>query len=825
MIQVGAFAPDGKSLITCEHKQSNRPPERVYLIKHWEVGTGRELSEVTIEKVGHLSPSEDTPALSPDGSLLLTGDGKSKLVMRDTTTGKTAFEVPHQPAFGTPFAFSADKKIFAMGGHDGLVYVFDLQKGEELNRFKREEDGTENHGYHWPSLSPDGKTLVASTQTSIRIWDLTTGKLKREFEGCRGHVAFSSDGDYMACGDSKGICLIKVDPLREVRRFEAHGQFVLSLAFSRDGKKIVSALNHNIALWDVATGKRMNPIPGHEGVVYSLAFSPDGKLLASGGDDGKAFIWDPGTAKVRHELKGHYFATASLAFTPNGKALATGDGPTYFSNNYEAQIRLWDVQNGALLQHFYGHLGGVRFLAFSSNGKSLLSGGNDARARVWNMSDTTRLFQIRGGEGRRSGGFTANDEAVVIGNMDGELALWNAKTGKKIREFSSAEERRTVIHAQVLQDGKLASIESIESWRDRFRDHSVRLRIWDLESGKEERSFSVPEPYSFNGSPGCAISADGATAVIVKHDDRNPPIEIWDCATGNHLTNLTGHVNGISALVLSPDGKTLASGSADTTILLWRISGIRLLGAWRSLSGDKEEAARAAKAMMADPEETVLFLRDRLQTAAKLESAYARTILDLGNDDFDIREKASGKLEAAGAEAEVALRLALEARPAVEAQRRIEAILQKITGERDQTVLRLVADLGIKDGPEFDEAKAGAAFRKLRFMGISAERGLRQALEEANPVNPKGPPRRPRPYPDSPRARQAMGQVQRLLEELKLLSNDTSIDPNAASSLRSLAILADIGTPSCRAILEDLAKGEGTLSTEAKALLGRQRKP
>ena len=46
-------------------------------------------------------------------------------------------------------------------------------------------------------------------------------------------------------------------------------------------------------------------------------------------------------------------------------------------------------------------------------------------------------------------------------------------------------------------------------------------------------------------------------------------ITIWDVETGNDLETLSGHTKWIDTLVFSHDGKTLASGSSDGTILLW----------------------------------------------------------------------------------------------------------------------------------------------------------------------------------------------------------------------------------------------------------------
>ena len=49
-------------------------------------------------------------------------------------------------------------------------------------------------------------------------------------------------------------------------------------------------------------------------------------------------------------------------------------------------------------------------------------------------------------------------------------------------------------------------------------------------------------------------------------------IRLWDVATGEMLYILTGHTSVVLSVVFSPDGKTLASGSDDGTVLLWNLA-------------------------------------------------------------------------------------------------------------------------------------------------------------------------------------------------------------------------------------------------------------
>jgi len=76
-----------------------------------------------------------------------------------------------------------------------------------------------------------------------------------------------------------------------------------------------------------------------------------------------------------------------------------------------------------------------------------------------------------------------------------------------------------------------------------------------------------------------AISPDAQTIASGGLDDS---IKVWDRSTGALLRTLTGHNKPINCLSISPDGQTLVSGSDDDTIRLWHLADGKLL---RSLTG------------------------------------------------------------------------------------------------------------------------------------------------------------------------------------------------------------------------------------------------
>jgi len=63
-----------------------------------------------------------------------------------------------------------------------------------------------------------------------------------------------------------------------------------------------------------------------------------------------------------------------------------------------------------------------------------------------------------------------------------------------------------------------------------------------------------------------AISPDGKTLASGSEDNS---IKLWDMKTGKEIRSLTGHSDSVRSVAISADGKTLASGSEDNSIKLW----------------------------------------------------------------------------------------------------------------------------------------------------------------------------------------------------------------------------------------------------------------
>lgn len=316
----------------------------------WNVATG----EVVRVFAGMLE-SVNSVSLSDDGKRLVTASGNEfahgprAAQMWDLVAGnQVRIFKGHQ---GTVYsvAISRDGKRIASGGADDFARLWDADTGKELHKFLGQSGMVTT-----VALSHDGKWLAAGTGgTGVHSSDLeqnfgarvfnvntrTRAKLFEQTAGVRA-VAFSHQGNWLAAaGWNKKLLLWDMSTGKVLREFAGHEDIVAAVGLTMNDKSLVSASFDGTAkAWDAQTGKHVRTFKGHTDAIYCLALSRDGKMLATGGSDRTVRLEELATGKTIRILKGHTDAVLAVALSADAKRLVTGsaDGTT----------RIWNTSTG-----------------------------------------------------------------------------------------------------------------------------------------------------------------------------------------------------------------------------------------------------------------------------------------------------------------------------------------------------------------------------------------------------------------------------------------------------------------------------------------------
>jgi WD40 repeat protein/Flp pilus assembly protein TadD len=97
-------------------------------------------------------------------------------------------------------------------------------------------------------------------------------------------------------------------------------------------------------------------------------------------------------------------------------------------------------------------------------------------------------------------------------------------------------------------------------------DHTVRL--WDIASGKELRSFYLRDGVHNHVIFGLAFSPDGRRALA---GSEHGTVWLWDLESGKELRRCEHAPGGVKSVAFSPDGRQALLGSYDGVIRVWDV--------------------------------------------------------------------------------------------------------------------------------------------------------------------------------------------------------------------------------------------------------------
>jgi WD40 repeat protein len=186
---------------------------------------------------------------------------------------------------------------------------------------------------------------------TVKVWDSTTGKKLLDFQAHTDavrQVAYSAKGRFLASAggrdEKNNLGVWEASTEKLIHPFLGDG-FVHSVAFSPDGQRLACARSRSVSLADVETGQALPGTPPGDRVVSRVVFSPNGRYLAAADEGQTVRLLDAVTLDECHKLRVTGGELWGVAFSPDGRYLATCSG---YKGKGTIQIwdkTLWDVRS------------------------------------------------------------------------------------------------------------------------------------------------------------------------------------------------------------------------------------------------------------------------------------------------------------------------------------------------------------------------------------------------------------------------------------------------------------------------------------------------
>ncbi|RDD45295.1 WD repeat, SAM and U-box domain-containing protein 1 [Trichoplax sp. H2] len=326
--------------------------------------------------------------------------------------------------------------------------------------------------------------------------------------------------------------------------------------------------------------------------INSLSFSPVRNLLAIAYGNKTVGIYDVNGKEIGENpispLIGHTYAVNTCCFSSFGTMLASG------ATDYA--VCLWDIKSGGNIASFENHTNAIRKVVFSPNSSLLASASGDQTIKVWEMSRRKLLRSLQGHDTTvNTCCFTPDSNYIVSGAFDGHIKLWQASSGRCLQTefdchdlgvndcqfsptFGSASEGNLDTNNLEQQD-QLAYQENLKTINGTIHyllatcGSDMFVKLWDVYIDRQADTYNITKRGDLSGHQStvwCAIFSPNGKLLASGSGDRS--VIIWNPLHGEALQKLTAHTSFVTSCAFSMDNSILVTGSNDRTLKIWQIN-------------------------------------------------------------------------------------------------------------------------------------------------------------------------------------------------------------------------------------------------------------
>ncbi len=459
-----------------------------------------------------------------------------------------------------------------------------------------------------------------------------------------------------------------------------------------------------------------------------MRLTPDGKSLVTLGKDRRVIRWNLATATPEQSIlldSSRQFETRKNMTFELGIRLGLSNDGAFLAWRSESDkmVHVMDLKTGkdaCVPLKVY-----ARGMQFSPDSKVLAVFGDKNVFYFWRWQTerNPKPLLMTGAEPYTyHWSFTPDSKQLLLCDMKPVmLHSWDVAAGKETSSFPIHGLDGRLDYLTFSPDRKFA----VAVLYIKASDEITNVHVIDFEQRQVSREIKVDLPACNNSPP--AFSPDGHVLVVGESSpsQQRSAVKLIEFATGETIAMLKGHHSGVSAFQFTPDGRTLYSGSADSTILKWDATARHGKGpstpsaetAWEALAQEASKAYPARWDFVDSPKEAVALLRKKIVPARKLDRTEVLRMVDgLNSDKFQERNKASDLLKSLGYSVELHLRTLIESEKRPEVKERLQKALDELGGSsflRIQRALQVLESIGNDDAKQLLRELADGATNSM----------------------------------------------------------------------------------------------------------------
>lgn len=548
------FSPDNQNLLSCSEDGT---------AKIWDVSTGR-----VIKTLAEQSHDISFASYSPSGNYIITTNKDSTIRIWKSQSAKLLKTI-HAPARSISASFSPDERQIASADLDLSIRVWNITTSKIVTSCKFKEFLPWNVIY-----SADGGKIIFSTMgdySPVVALDAKTGNELFRSEVPKGqHEMILS----LACSqDSKKILTASTDSTVRVWDISTgdnllvlknkQPQMMLFSAFIMEGRAILGiSFNKSITVWNAENGKEVFTTqdeinaPTIQKLYTGASLSPNTGFLALCSSDNVGWLQDALSGPDNQEYQLKAFVN-DVTYSPSGDTIAVA---------IDHQVQVLDAKTGKALYTLDDGKDDFKTVSFSPNGQYLVSGSHLSKTiRIWDTKNKRQYKTFSGNPDWVNSALFSPDGSRIVFTSNSDIYIRDIYTGDIITILKGHQ--NSVTKAIYSPDGNLIASVSFDN----------TLRLWDA---KTYTCLKILKGHSSNVED-VAFSPDGKYVASASEDGA---VILWNCVTGNIANTLRGHVYGVISLAFSPDGRCLISTGKDKKMIVWDVQVGQKLNTWRSYS-------------------------------------------------------------------------------------------------------------------------------------------------------------------------------------------------------------------------------------------------